>query len=186
MLSKDSKIRVLENFYALDYVFFGKPVVQYENCCPLIKEEYITIKGALMSVFVEMLKLVEHSPATINEKVTINKLLESSRRLAKRARENSKKIISSSKAKKMIKESLRESLIQDSKLDINAFVENKIRERAFAIAVDNLLIARTIVESKKFNRLNEWSGRILEDSYTVLKDGLVESAISMLYGGEEK
>ena len=69
MLSKESKIRVLENFYALDYVFFGKSVAQVESCCPLVKEEYLAIKGALLSVFVEMLKLVGHTPEAIEEHV---------------------------------------------------------------------------------------------------------------------
>jgi len=46
MLSTESKIRVLENFYALDYVFFGKPVQEVEFCCPLVKEEYLSVKGA--------------------------------------------------------------------------------------------------------------------------------------------
>ena len=54
MLSKESKIRVLENFYGVDYVFFGKPVGKIDSCCPIIKEEYVSIKGALLSVFVEL------------------------------------------------------------------------------------------------------------------------------------
>ena len=33
MLQKESKIRVLENFYSLDYVFFGKPVQKMKGCC---------------------------------------------------------------------------------------------------------------------------------------------------------
>ena len=60
MLSKESKIRVLENFYAIDYIFFGKPLKKVTSCCPLIKEDYLSIKGALMSVFIEMAKMVEH------------------------------------------------------------------------------------------------------------------------------
>ena len=39
MLLKESKIRVLENFYALDYVFFGKSVNKVDTCCPLVREE---------------------------------------------------------------------------------------------------------------------------------------------------
>ena len=69
MLLKESKIRVLENFYGLDYVFFGKPLTRVESCCPLIKEDYLSVKGALLSVFVEMLKLVDHQPPTVEGQV---------------------------------------------------------------------------------------------------------------------
>ena len=53
-LKKESKIRVLENFYSLDYVLFGKPVSKVDICCPVFVEEYLSIKGALMSLVIEM------------------------------------------------------------------------------------------------------------------------------------
>ena len=40
MLQKESKIRVLENFYALDNVFFGKPVQKMKSCCEALAEDY--------------------------------------------------------------------------------------------------------------------------------------------------
>ncbi len=54
MLQKESKIRVLENFYGLDYVFFGKPVQKMQGCCEALAEDYMTIKGAFMSLMIEM------------------------------------------------------------------------------------------------------------------------------------
>ena len=51
MLSKESKIKILENFYGLDYVFFGKPVKEIQTCCAALVEDYVSVKGALMSVF---------------------------------------------------------------------------------------------------------------------------------------
>ncbi len=44
MLTKESKIRTLENFYALDYAFFGKPLKKVETCCEALAEDYITAK----------------------------------------------------------------------------------------------------------------------------------------------
>jgi len=73
MLTKESKIRALENFYALDYTFFGKPINKVETCCPLVKEEYLSIKGAFLSVFIEMIRLVDHSPKRIEERVEFKK-----------------------------------------------------------------------------------------------------------------
>jgi hypothetical protein len=181
MLSKESKIRVLENFYALDYVFFGKPVSKVDMCCPLVKEEYISVKGALMSVFVEMLKLVNHKPEAVTEAVDSNELMKSARSAARVARENSQKIVSSAKARANIKGMLKEALQEDPKADVSGLVEKAIRSKAFSLAVDNLLIARSITEAKAFSKLNEWEGQIVEDSYKILRDNLIEAAYQILY-----
>ena len=181
MLSKESKIRVLENFYALDYVFFGKNVGQVENCCPLVKEEYLSIKGALLSVFVEMLKLVDHTPDIVEERVKSEALLQNARTSAKTARENAQRIVSTSKSRANIKESLKKMIKEDKDLDISAVIESQIRQKAFSLAVDNLLLARVVSESTGFDKLNEWEGTIIEDSYKILRDNLIESAYELLY-----
>ena len=180
-LKKESKIRVLENFYALDYVLFGKPVSKVDTCCPVFVEEYLSIKGALMSLMVEMLQLVKHSPATISEAVDSKELLKMARKSAIIARENCKKLVTSKKGRTDVKNDLRESLEGASKkVDLEKLVQEKIRTKAFALAVDNLLIGRTITESKKYDKLNTWNGRIIEDAYKILRDNLVESALVIL------
>jgi len=179
MLSKESKIRVLENFYALDYVFFGKSVNKVDTCCPLVKEEYLSIKGALLSVFIEMLKLVEHKPAALSEQIVSKSLLKNARSNAAWARETSQKLVMTKKAKANIKESLKEALAEDPKADVTMVVEAEIRQKAFSLAVDNLMVTRIIKESK-FQNLNEWEGRIIEDSYKILRDNLAEAARQMV------
>jgi hypothetical protein len=177
---KESKIRVLENFYALDYIFFGKSVNKVDTCCPLVREEYLSVKGALLSVFMEMLKLVEHQPKAISEQVDSKSLLKNSRRVAKWARESARKIVMSKKAKANIKESLKEELLENPNADISKVVESQIRQKSFRLAVDNLMVTRILKESK-FNKLNEWEGKIIEDSYKILRDNLVEAAHQILY-----
>jgi len=181
MLSKESKIRVLENFYALDYVFFGKSVAQVESCCPLVKEEYLSIKGALLSVFVEMLKLVNHTPTTTEGKVNSKMLMSNARNSAKIARENAQRIVATDKSRKNIKESLKDIIKEDKDIDISSVIESQIRQKAFALAVDNLMLARVVTESQKFDKLNDWEGTIVEDSYKILRDNLIESAHEILY-----
>jgi len=181
MLSKESKIRVLENFYGIDYVFFGKPVKKVNNCCPVVKEEYISIKGALMSVFVEMLRLMEHSPKPLAEKVGKGQLLEMAKYSAKSARNAAQKIVTTEAARRDIKADLKEALKENANLDLTQLVETKIREKAFRLAVDNLLIARALVEAKNVNNMNEWTGKIAEDSYKILRDSLCETAMMILY-----
>ncbi len=178
-LSKETKIRVLENFYALDYIFFGKPLKENNTCCPLIAEEYLTSKGALMSVFVEMLKSIEHSPKTITE-MSKDDLIKNARKSAKIARENSVKILSSDKGRSFIKESLKQELKDSPDANIAEESKLKIQESAYRFSVDNLLIARTLNESKSVNKLNSWEGQLVEDAYKLLRDSLVESAMAII------
>ena len=178
---KESKIRVLENFYALDYVFFGKPVSEVEMCCPLVKEEYLSVKGALMSVFIEMLKILDHNPLAIQEDVNGSMLVEMAKDSASIARENSQSIVTSQKARDNIKGMLQEALKEDPNLNVSRTVEKAIRTKAFGLAVDNLLVARSLSEADQPERLNEWEGRIIEDSYKILRDSLVEAAYQILY-----
>lgn len=180
MLSKETKLQVLENFYALDYVFFGKSVAQIESCCEAVMEDYVSVKGALMSVMVELYKLVEHSPAVVEGKVNRVALMKNASASAKVAREMCHKLVETEKGKADIKAELREALKADKNAKIHELVEDKIREKAFRLATDNLLIAKTISESKKYSEMNEWSGRIIEDSYKILRDSLVDSAMLIL------
>jgi hypothetical protein len=177
-LSKESKIRILENFYAVDYVFFGKPVSKLkEVCCEGLIDEYTSIKGALLSVMVELYKLVGHSPQALEESTVDSKLLaKMARESAKVARQNCENLVSSSKGREDIKIELRETIEQEENVDIEQLVKEKIREKAYRLAVDNLLIAKTISESEEYKKMNEWEGRIIEDAYKILRDSLVEQA----------
>lgn len=185
MLKKESKIRVLENFYAIDYVFFGKPVTEVKSCCPLVREEYLTVKGALMSVFIEMLKMVDHQPKPLKEYVDSTSLEKLAKGTARIAREASRKIIALPQSRKNIKESVSQFLAENKKANVSQVIEQKITEKAFSVAVDALLIGRTLKESKEYSKLNEWEGRILEDSYKILRDSLVETAYQILDGKTE-
>ncbi len=178
---KESKIRVLENFYALDYIFFGKPVNEVEMCCPIVKEEYLSVKGALLSVFVEMLKILDHKPGTVQESIDGKVLNTMAKKSANIARENSEKIVTTQKSRGNIKESLQDELKSDPDADVGGIVEKAIRSKAFGLAVDNLMVARSLTEAKQPEKMNEWEGRIVEDSYKILRDSLVESAYQILY-----
>jgi hypothetical protein len=184
MLSKESKIRVLENFYAVDYILFGKPASKVETCCPMVREEYLSIKGALLSVHLEMLKLINHKPKALAETVDKSKLMGNAKKAAKIAREQAQKIVTTKKARENIKENIKVALQEDSKVNVSHLVEKQIRMKAFGLAVDNLLIGRTIREGQ-YESLDSWEGNIIEDSYKILRDNLVEAAYMMLYSDED-
>ena len=70
---------------------------------------------------------------------------------------------------------------KDSYADVNKLVEEKIREKAYRLAIDNLLVARALTEAKNIKSMNEWTGKIIEDSYKILRDNLCETAMMILY-----
>ncbi len=185
-LKKESKIRVLENFYSLDYVLFGKTVIKENVCCPVFMEEYLSIKGALMSLVIEMYKLVKHAPAPLLENIDKKLLKSMARESAIIARENCKKLVTSKKGRDNVKVELKESLskMKNKNINIEKLIQDKIRVKSFSLAIDNLLIGRAITESKKIKKLNSWDGRIIEDAYKVLRDNLVEAAMNIIENSE--
>jgi hypothetical protein len=152
----ETKIRVLENFYGLDYVFFGRPISEYDSCCPILKEEYLTVKGALMSVYIEMLKLIDHMPDPLSEKVDSEQLMENAKWAADLARENAKDIVLTNESKQSIKIALKQALQEDANVNLTQLLETKIRQKALSLAVDNLLLARTLEEAADISPLNEF------------------------------
>lgn len=180
MLSKETKIKVLEAFYGIDYAIFGKPIKKAVNCCPVIKEEYISIKGALLSVYIEMLKLMEHQPKEFKKKIAMKEMVSNAKHSAKMARAAAKKVVSTERARADIKVELKEALAEDKKLDITSLVETKIREKAFRLAIDNILVAQALQEATNLEAMKSWEGEIIEDSYKILRDSLCETAMMIL------
>jgi len=186
MLSKESKIRVLENFYGVDYVLFGKPLKSVSNCCPIIKEEYVSIKGAMLSVYVEMLKLMDHMPDVLEEKVGSKGLMKLARENARNAREAAQKLVMTEKARNDIKTEVTEAFKLDKGINAAKLVREKIREKAFRLGVDNLLVARSLNEAINVEAMNDWTGKIVEDSYKILRDNLCEIAMMIIYDDTAK
>ncbi len=176
MLKNSSKKRILENFKALDYIFFGKPIDEVETCCPFLKEDYLSTKGMLFSIVIEMYDFINHNPedVDINE---ISDLVESSKISAKIAIENTKKILNTKNGKKSLTEEVSRSLKNDEKQDLNDVIQEEIKRKAFSVAIDNIIIAKAIRETKDYKNLNSWKGGVLEEAYKTIRDNLIETSI---------
>jgi hypothetical protein len=185
-LSKESKVQVLENFYGLDYVFFNKPIKELDYCCPALAEEYINLKGALMSIFVEMLKLMEHDPEKIEGKIDVKQIRENASVSADRSRFAASKLMQTKAAMESIKDSLMENIAiteseeGDDAIEPKEFVEFQIKTKSFALAVDNLMLAKPLSEANDVNAMVSFEGNLLEDSYKILRDGLCECALIIM------
>ena len=183
MLSKESKIRLLESFYSLDYLFFGDRLKSVK-VDPALAENYLVLKSALSSVIIEMFKIVEHSPIIENTKIDAPSLLECASRDAKAAKIICKKLVVSEDGKADVKAQIKEILSEDSNIvkevPILQIVKEEVERKAYSLAVDTLLIAKMLRESKRYQALNEAEGRVLEDSYKLIRDSLVETAQTII------
>jgi len=182
-LSKESKIQVLENFYGLDYIFFNKPLKEVEYCCPALAEEYVNLKGAMLSIFIEMLKLMEHSPEPLTETLTVAEIRENASMSADRSRFAASKLMQTEAAKESIKRDLMESIAaeeDENEIDPTQFVEFQIKQKSFALAVDNLMLAKPLSEAENVKAMVGVEGKLLEDSYKLLRDGLCECVLIIL------
>lgn len=185
-LSKETKIRILENFYSIDYVLFGKPLKNIELkedcdvCNAALVEEYVATKGALLSTIIEMYKLIDHSPEVIQEKVNVKQLNEMAVNSAKTARKNALSLLDTPRGKASIKDRLVESLTENKKVDLEEEVKTRIKEKAFSLAIDNLLVSRAIAESTNYKELDSWTGKIIEDAYKILRDSLIETSLEIV------
>jgi hypothetical protein len=103
---------------------------------------------------------------------------------AKSAREAASQVVKTERARNDIKRELKLSIKEGEGEDIPNLIEYKIREKAFRLAVDNLMVARMLSESTKIEALNDWTGKIVEDSYKILRDNLCETANLILDGDE--
>lgn len=186
MLNKQAKIQVLENYYALDKLMFGKHI-RATNYCDESILEYITTKASLLSVVVEIMRLLEYTPETKNKGSISSKLLsEQATKRAKNSREKALLIISSDKGKDNIISKLREDIIaEESNNNIRQIVENEIRSYALSTAIDHLILTPVIRECKNLKQHSTWEGRIIEDSYKILRDSLVDVATTMISDNEE-
>ena len=185
-LNKETKIRILENFYSIDYVLFGKPLKNIELkedcevCNAALIEEYVATKGALLSTIIEMYKLIDHNPEIIQEKVNVKQLNEMAIKSAKTARKNALSLLDTPRGKTSIKNRLVESLTENKKVDLEEEVKTRIKEKAFSLAIDNLLVSRAINESTNYKELDSWTGKIIEDAYKILRDSLIETSLEIL------
>jgi len=183
-IKKAAKIRILENYFALDLTLFGKPIskVEIQEDCDVCKKalvsEYLTTKGALLGTLIEMYKLIDHSPKVINEKIEASDIQKMALESSKISIKNGKSLVQTEDARKEIKNSLVKTLTEGKQVD-----EVKvIKEKAYSLAIDNMLVTRVVSESKNFKELNSWSGRIIEDAYKILRDSLVETALEIQSG----
>ena len=182
MLPAESKLKILESYYGLDLAIFKAPLDKVDTCCPVLKEEYVVAKGALLSLMVEMYDFLGHQPAVITEdqvpdKAGLQKLaLES----VKIANSKAKAALITEDSKKSIMKSISESaqLAKKGKknIDLETLLSENVKARMYKNSIDNLLLLETFKDCKSRDKIKTHRGKTLYEAYRILRDNLIRVA----------
>lgn len=179
MLTKESKIRILENFISMDYLFFGKPISEMTDDTIMAKQ-YLELKGSLCSALTEMYDTMKHHPNEFDKIIDEQDITKLAIEAAVVARKNTKSLLVSPDGKTNITESVFNTIRSNEDADVDSVVNYTIQEKAFQLGMDNMLIARSLSESENIDVLNTFEGKILEDTYKSIRDSLVETALMII------
>jgi len=178
MTKQAIKAKLLENFYALDYIFFGKPVRKVKDfCCPALVESYLTTKGALLSVMLEVYKVTGYSPK-ISKKITAKLIHENAKSLSKEVKKDVKDLLISESGAKSIRNKVSQYLTESNKIT-SEIIKEAIKEKAFSVAIDRLLLGSIVQECDHFEELDSKDGKVIEEAYRLLRTDLAETAVIM-------
>ena len=182
-MNAQSKIKVLENYLALDLAIFGKDHNKVDVCCPILKEEYVRAKGALVSCIIDLYKHVDKTASKkLSESMTPAHVASNAAVIAKNARKNSKDRILSESTKKQISSVIQESF-KNSKTkkrsDIKDIIESQIKTVGFAKIVDEILI-RPVLKESNVSSFKDSKGAIMLKAYRTLRENFVKSAMTLL------
>ena len=173
MLSSRDKFNLLRNYKALDYICFGKPieeVAKVEGVDRTLVSQYITTKGGLISVVIEMTKMCETK--TGDEELDPKTLVNESKKVAASSITAGIHVLKTKKAREYIKEQVLSSS-KDDKADVDKAIDLKLAEAALSFSIDSLLIGTVLAEATSFSKINDWEGVIVENTYKVLRNDLL-------------
>lgn len=184
-MNTGAKMQVLENFYALDYAIFGRLNENVDVCCPILKEEYVRTKGALLSCVIDIYKNMEFAPKAIYESISAAGIQSNATARAKQSRKNATNRILNETSKKRIKNAVQESIFAvKKKMDdsvITNIIEGEIRKIGLERLTDDILIKNSLKESKNNSFLvDDKHGIAMMNAYKTLRENFIAAAISIL------
>lgn len=178
-LNKQSKYRIMECFQAVDNILLGKSLKECSKVSESLKEDYLNTKGAMFTMVIDSYKLINHKPSKLYENVNVKSLKVLSENSAGNARANSKKLITSEKGLRLVRQEVAQILTSKKVKDVNKVINRVVEEKAMEMALDDLLMARALRESSEPAAMVTKSGRLVEDAYKYLRSALVEIAMEI-------
>ena len=166
---------ILRDWYFIDSVLLNghaKNVITEDKDY----EEYISLKGALLSDLNEFYNYIDYTPQ--NKKIPNNdKLLQESAVLTAK---KSKKLSANMIERKDFKSSLKKQIVKEfnanPKQDVDTLSDRIINERFLKMTMDNILIGIPVIECKNKEKTNDFKGGILEQAYLTVRNDMIQFA----------
>lgn len=172
MLSGKDKFNLLSKFKAVDYICFGEPfseIARSENINKEFLSSYVTTKGAITSVAIEMTKLSQ--PKSTDGTFDESNVVTEAKKIAASSIAASVQVMKTSKARDYIKEQVLAN--NDKSENVEKLIDQKMVESALSFAIDSLFIGSMLTEATTLDKINGWEGLVVENTYKVLRNDLV-------------
>jgi hypothetical protein len=172
-MNKAVKVKILENWYAIDSILFNK------HARDVIKEgatfrEYVSLKGALLSNLFEFYAHIQYSPVYKDLPTSVKSLTESSKQSARYAKTLAANILKNKGVQEALKKRIiRESQQQEIK-NVDAYANKVVSEKFTQLSLDNVLVGVPILEARCISCTEDFKGQILEDAYKMMRNSLID------------
>jgi len=172
-LNKGKKTKILEHWFGIDQVLFGKSaktILEGEEL-----KKYYSTKAALLSNLFEMYGIIGYTPKN-NSYGSIANLIEAATKIATKSFKRSSDLLNEdSIALKSIKKEIKNTGLSEG-LENNEVTKYVVLKRNSAVALDSMMLESVLNKSRKDN-LKEWNGKVMLDSHKVLRDTLIEISL---------
>jgi len=172
-MNKAHKTLILENWFAMDYILFGKrstkAIVKEDNL-----KEFLTNKGSLFSNLAEIYNAIDYK--SNNKYSNLKELQIKSKEKAERSLEEAKKIIKSKSVNSIIKEEISKAGITEG-LTEEEIAQYVISKKLKEIAIDYLLFEGLDQDKEAKKKLKDWKGNVYIQSHNLLRTDAINAAL---------
>ena len=165
-MSKNLETQILEFWYGVDRIFFGKK--EAKNVLESDKfKEYITTKAGMLSNVFEVCLRTNYEPE--REMTTVNEIKAWSIKDVVAAKNAAKSIISESEFLEEVKSEIKEVLVTEGEdIDKEQISEYVLNKRFTTVALDCLML-EDVFENGCSACLDEWVTKVTLDSYRTIE-----------------
>lgn len=173
MGAKTRQIAVLELWFAVDKILFGKSV-RTAIADNELYENYLAMKGALLSNLYEIYKKIDFVPERKNYKC-VKEIIDASSETVNNVLSETKEFMKADDISKTVRDEIKEASHLEgwNEEEIARYI---ITKRRGAIAIDKITCEVAITKDKK-KLLTDWEGKILVDAHKGLRNSLIEIAM---------
>lgn len=178
MSKQSTRAFILEMWFSIDRIFFDKPakIALKENKKQY--NEYIGQKAAFLSNLYEVYEKMKFPIKETNYN-NIAEIAVSAKKLSESITKSSKELIQKENISKLVREEIQENAANSelSEVEVAHWI---ITKRLKSLALDELAFNYSMGETKGkvcTKCLEDWHGKVLKNSHTLLRDSLIETAL---------